>query len=87
MQSSLPIPPTPVDTIANDVISLPKSTTLLLHPNRPYVHNYWLLNDRLRLKNKKLSRRQQSSCRIAFYSLKFVQKSYDYINSFKITLF
>ncbi|CAF1342123.1 unnamed protein product [Adineta steineri] len=69
MQSSLPIPPIPVDKIANDVISLPKSTTLLLHPNRPYVHNYWLLNDRLRLKNKKLSRRQQSSCRIAFYSL------------------
>jgi hypothetical protein len=69
MRLSFPVPPTPVDSIVPDELTSKKPTTLLLHTNRPYIYNYWTLNDRLRLKNEKLSRRQQSSCRIAFYSL------------------
>jgi hypothetical protein len=68
MRSSLPVPPTLVDSILIDELSPPRPTTLLLNVNRPYLYNYWAFNDRLRLKNEKSTKRQQSSCRIAFYS-------------------
>ena len=69
MRLSFPKPPTLVDSNQIDELSSKNPTTLLLNTHRPYIFNYWTLNDRLRLKNEKLSRRQQSSCRIAFYSL------------------
>ncbi len=69
MRSSLPVPPTSVDSIVINESSPPRPTTLLLNVNRPYLYNYWAFNDRLRLKNEKSTKRQQSSCRIAFCSL------------------
>ena len=49
--------------------SLSRPTTLLLRTNRPYFYNTWRLNNRLRIENEKLFKRQQSSCSCAFYSL------------------
>jgi len=68
MQSSLSIAPITTDTIVVNELSSQKPTTLLLRTNRPYLYNSWIVNNRLRLKNEKLTKRQQSSCRIAFYS-------------------
>ncbi|CAF4328485.1 unnamed protein product [Didymodactylos carnosus] len=45
------------------------TTTLLTHPSQHYPYNYWTLNDRFKTKNDYLSKRQQCSCRLAFYSL------------------
>ncbi|CAF3250239.1 unnamed protein product [Rotaria socialis] len=73
--SSLSNPPIPVDSIVINEISSQKPTTTLLHSSkikRQYQHhsyNYWTLNERLRSKNEKLFKKQQSSCRFAFYSL------------------
>jgi hypothetical protein len=58
----------PIDLNVINELPSQKPTTLLLRTNRPYLYNSWVLDNRLRLKNKKLSKRQQSSCRIAFYS-------------------
>lgn len=69
MPSSFSIAPTPVESIVTDESSSQKPTTLLLRTSRPYYYNAWAENNRLRLKNEKLSKRQQSSCCIAFYSL------------------
>jgi hypothetical protein len=75
MRSSFPLPPIPVDTIVINELSSQKPTTTLLHsPNiksqhQHHLYNYWTLNERLRSKNEKLAKRQQSSCRLAFYSL------------------
>ena len=78
MRSSYPTAPAPPPTMASVVIndlSSQKSTTTLLHSPQnkrayhPHLYNYWTLNERLRSKNEKLSRRQQSSCRVAFYSV------------------
>jgi hypothetical protein len=69
MQSSSSIPPTSAESIVINELPSQNPTTLLLRTNRPYLYNTWALNNRLRLKNEKLSKRQQSSCRIAFYSL------------------
>ena len=66
MQSPVAIPP---ESIVINESPLSKPTTLLLRTNRPYLYNSWIVNNRLRLKNEKLTKRQQSSCRIAFYSL------------------
>jgi hypothetical protein len=68
MQSSVSIAPITADTIVVNELPSQKPTTLLLRTNRPYLYNSWTLNNRLRLKNEKLTKRQQSSCRIAFYS-------------------
>ncbi len=75
MRSSFPLPPIPVDSIVINETSSEKPTTTLLHSSsvksshNHHLYNYWTLNDRLRSKNEKLSKRQQSSCRLAFYSL------------------
>jgi hypothetical protein len=77
MRSSFPVPPVSVDSIViNEFSSQKPTTTLLYSPNSNNSHryhhhpyNYWTLNERLRTKNEKLSKRQQSSCRLAFYSL------------------
>jgi len=75
MRSSFPIPPTPVDSIVIKDLSSQKATTTILHspnkktPHHHHLYNYWTLNERLRSRNDKLTRRQQSSCRLAFYSL------------------
>jgi hypothetical protein len=75
MRSSFSSPPVPVDSIViNELSSEKPITTLLYSPNiknqhQHHLHNYWTLNERLRSKNEKLSKRQQSSCRLAFYSL------------------
>jgi hypothetical protein len=69
MQSSFSITPTPAESIVVDKSSPQKPTTLLLRTNRPYFYNSWAENNRLRLKNEKLFKRQKSSCCIAFYSL------------------
>jgi len=68
MQSSISIAPITTDTIVVNELPSQKPTTLLLRTNRPYLYNSWTVNNRLRLKNEQLKKRQQSSCRIAFYS-------------------
>lgn len=68
MQPSVSITPIREDSIVTNDLSSKKPTTLLLRTNRPYLYNSWRINNRLRLKNEKLTKRQQSSCRIAFYS-------------------
>lgn len=75
MRSSFPLPPVPVDSIVINDISSQKPITTLLHSSnikpehQHHLFNYWTLHERLRSKNEKLSRRQQSSCRLAFYSV------------------
>lgn len=74
MRSSYPQPLIPMDSIViNDASSSQKPTTTLLQSSniksQHHLYNYWTLNERLRSKNERLSRRQQSSCRLAFYSL------------------
>jgi len=69
MQSSVSIAPVSVDSIVISELPSQKPTTLLLRTNRPYLYNTWTINNRLRLQNEKLIKRQRSSCRIAFYSL------------------
>jgi hypothetical protein len=75
MRSSLHLPPVPMDSIVINELSSQKPTTTLLHssniktPHHHHLYNYWTLNERLRSRNEKLSKRQQSSCRLAFYSL------------------
>jgi hypothetical protein len=63
---SFPIPVTPF----NNRLPLQKPTTAAcLYSDGSHLYHYWTLNDRFRSKNEKLSKRQQSSCRIAFYSV------------------
>jgi hypothetical protein len=75
MRPSFPLPPVPVDTIVINELSSQKPITTLLHspniktPHHHHLYNYWTLNERLRSKNEKITKRQQSSCRLAFYSL------------------
>ena len=75
MRSSYPTAPVPVESVVINDLSSQKSTTTLLHSSQnkpayhPHLYNYWTLNERLRSKNEKLSRRQQSSCRLAFYAV------------------
>ncbi|CAF3542064.1 unnamed protein product [Rotaria sp. Silwood1] len=75
MQSSFSNPPAPVDSIVINDLSTQKPTTTLLHSSNikkqyhHHLYNYWTLNERLRSKNEKLFKIQQSSCRFAFYSL------------------
>lgn len=75
MQPSFPVSPAPVDSIVIKESSSDKPTTTLLHSSnittqhQHHLYNYWTLNDRLRSKNEKLVKRQQSSCRLAFYSM------------------
>lgn len=77
MRSSFPnsSPPPPMDSIIINEITSHKPTTTILHspskktPHHHHLYNYWTLNERLRSKNEKLLQRQQSSCRMAFYSL------------------
>ena len=76
MRPSSRAPPAPVDSVViNDVSSHKSPITTLLHspesksPHHHHLYNYWTLNERLRSRNEKLSRRQQSSCRLAFYSM------------------
>lgn len=75
MRSSFPLPPVPVDSIVINDLSSQKPITTLLHSSsikaehQHHLFNYWTLHERLRSKNEKLSRRQQSSCRLAFYSV------------------
>ena len=69
-----PQPLIPMDSVVISDSSLSqKPTTTLFHSSNSkmnhHLYNYWTLNERLRSKNEKLSRRQQSSCRLAFYSL------------------
>ncbi len=59
MQSSISIPLTPGESIAINELPSQRPTTLLLRTNRPYLYNSWTLNNRLRLKNEKLSKLQQ----------------------------
>ena len=66
MESSLSVPFKSINSILTDPSSSLNSGKI---PTRPHSFTYWILNDRLRSRNRKLSRRQQSSCRIAFYSL------------------
>ncbi|CAF1099226.1 unnamed protein product [Adineta steineri] len=77
MQSNFSIPPPPisVDSIVIKDSSSDKPTTALLHSSnikaqhQHHLYNYWTLNDRLRSRNEKLAKKQQTSCRLAFYSL------------------
>ena len=76
MRPSSRTPPAPVDSIViNGVSSNNAPLTTLLHspesksPHHHHLYNYWTLNERLRSRNEKLFRRQQSSCRLAFYSM------------------
>jgi hypothetical protein len=69
MPSPFSIAPIPTESMIINESSPQKPTTLLLRTNRPYYYNSWTENNRLRLKNEQLSKRQQSSCCIAFYSL------------------
>jgi hypothetical protein len=76
MRSSFSSPPVPVDSVViNELSSQKPSITTLLHSShikpqhQHHLYNYWTLNERLRSKNEKLTKRQQSSCRLAFYSL------------------
>lgn len=62
-------PPISEESIVIDHPSPSRPTTLLLRTHRPYIYNSWAFNNRLRLKNQKLTKRQKSSCQIAFYSL------------------
>ena len=70
-----PRPPPLMDSIIINEITSHKPTTTILHspskktPHHHHLYHYWTLNERLRSKNEKLSQRQQSSCRMAFYSL------------------
>ncbi|CAF1427624.1 unnamed protein product [Adineta ricciae] len=63
----------PIDTvIIKDPLAEKASTTLLNSSNaktQHHLYHYWTLNERLRSKNEKLVKRQQSSCRLAFYCL------------------
>lgn len=64
-----------MDSIVINDITAHKPTTTILHspskktPHHHHMYNYWTLNERLRSKNEKLAQRQQSACRLAFYSL------------------
>ena len=51
------------------VVELARRRRGMSHLSARHSSNYWLINDRLRSKNLKLSVRQQSSCHLAFYSL------------------
>ncbi|CAF1031622.1 unnamed protein product [Rotaria sordida] len=75
MPSSFKMSPKPVDSIVIDDLLTQKPTTTLLHSSNikkqyhHHLYNYWTLNERLRSKNEKLTKIQQSSCRFTFYSL------------------
>ncbi|CAF2541877.1 unnamed protein product [Rotaria sp. Silwood2] len=75
MRSSFSSPPVPVDSIVINDLPTQKPTTTLLHSSnikkqyQHHLYSYWTLNERLRSKNEKLSKIQQSSCRFAFCSL------------------
>ena len=60
----------PVDSlIIKESSSQKPTTTFLYSSDTNHFYNYWTLKERLRSRNEKLWKKQQSSCRLAFYSL------------------